>query len=149
MNAGALLTSSEVQAILPPVLAMMLLVLIVWLVMFATRFKAIGAEKIPADELATPDLVQQRLPLYAMKPAHNFKNLFEVPTLFIALCFYLYLTGTADSTHVTCAWVFVAFRYLHSFIQCGYNNVNHRFMAYAISCLALWVMLIRAIVGAI
>ena len=116
--------------------------------MFATRFKVIAAEKIDAGELNTPEAVTDKMPMMARNPANNFKNFFEVPTLFFVLCFYLFVTGKADSTYVNLAWTFVALRYVHSAIHCSYNNVNHRFGAYAIACLALWFMLIRAIASA-
>ena len=149
MNASALLAGPDAQAILNPVLAMLLLAFIVWIALFATRFKAIAATGLKAEDLSTPEDVQKQLPRYALNPAYNFKNLFEVPVLFVTLCFYLYLTGTADSTHITCAWIFVGFRYLHSAVQCSYNNVNHRFLIYLVSSIALWVMLARAILAAI
>ena len=143
----ALATSQ--QAILLPVLATLLLGFIVWIVMFATRFKAIAAANIDASELATPEAVNQKLPIQALNPSNNFKNFFEVPMLFFVLCFYLFVTASVDSTYVTLAWIFVAFRYLHSIIQCSYNNVNHRFGAYAIACIAVWIMLGRAIIAAL
>ncbi|WP_101758794.1 MAPEG family protein [Oceanicoccus sp. KOV_DT_Chl] len=136
------------NAIFLPLLMTLLLGLIVWLVMFAVRFKAIAAANIQPDQLATPDMVNQALPGSAQNPANNFKNFFEVPVMFFVLCFYLQATNNVDSLYVNLAWVFVAFRYIHSAIQCSYNNVNHRFGAYAISCIALWVMLIRALLGA-
>jgi hypothetical protein len=135
-------------AIFMPVLITLLLGLIIWLLMFAVRFKAIAAANIQPDQLATPDMVRQALPLFAQHSANNFKNFFEVPMMFFVLCFYLHATGNVDSLYVNLAWVFVAFRYVHSAIHCSYNNVNHRFGAYAISCLALWTMLIRALLAA-
>lgn len=132
-------------SLLHPLLAMLLLVLVVWVVMFATRFKAIAAAKLDAQQLATPEDVNRLLPDSARNPGNNFKNLFEVPVLFYVLVIYLTIMGSATELDITLAWVFVGFRALHSLIQCTYNNVNHRFGAYAISCLALWVMLIKAI----
>jgi hypothetical protein len=44
---------------------------------------------------------------------------------------------------VQLAWGFVVLRILHSVIHCSYNNVNHRFVAYALSCLFLLFMWIR------
>jgi hypothetical protein len=136
------------HTILQPVLATLFLGFIIWIVMFATRFKAIAAEKIDAGELSTPEAVTEKMPMMARNPGNNFKNFFEVPTLFFVLCFYLFVSGMADSMYVNLAWTFVIFRYLHSFIQCSYNNVNHRFGAYAIACFALWFMLLRAIASA-
>lgn len=135
-------------SLLHPLLAMLLLALVVWVVMFATRFKAIAAAKLDAQQLATPEDVNRLLPDSARNPGNNFKNLFEVPVLFYVLVIYLSVTSSATDLDVILAWVFVGFRGLHSLIQCTYNNVNHRFGAYAISCLALWVMLVKAILQA-
>jgi hypothetical protein len=44
---------------------------------------------------------------------------------------------------VQLAWGFVVLRIVHSLIHCSYNNVNHRFAAYALSCLFLLFMWIR------
>jgi hypothetical protein len=132
-------------SILSPVLAMVCLTFVVWVWMFITRFKFIGANKIDAQDLATPDQVYRTLPPFAANPGYNFRNLFEVPVLFYVLCFYLVLVGGVDSTHVTCAWIFVALRAVHSCIQCSYNNVNHRFGVYALASISLWVMLARAV----
>ncbi|MEH6551941.1 MAG: MAPEG family protein [Pseudomonadales bacterium] len=135
--------------ILHPVLAMILLAFVVWIVMFVTRLKFIAAEKIESCAMDTPEKLYSLLPPSALKSAYNFKNMFEVPVLFMAMCFYLYLTGLADNTHVICAWVFVGFRVLHSLVHCSSNNVDHRFAVYLVSCIALWVMLVRALLAAI
>lgn len=137
----------EQTTILSPVLAMLCLAFLVWLWLFICRFRFIAAEKIDPQALSTPEQVYSTLPPYAANPGYNFRNLFEVPVLFYVLCFYLFLTASVDSTYVTCAWIFVAFRVLHTLIQCSYNNVNHRFGAYALSCIALWVMLGRAVMA--
>lgn len=128
-----------------PLLATLLLGFIIWLILFITRFKVIAANRIDANELATPEQVNDKMPSFARNPSNNFKNFFELPMLFFVLCFYLFASNTVDSLALTLAWVFVAFRYLHTFIQCSYNNVNHRFAAYSISSLALWIMLFRSI----
>ena len=48
-----------------------------------------------------------------------------------------------DILLVVLAWGFVASRVVHSIIHCSYNDVNHRFAAYALSCLLLLIMWIR------
>ena len=73
-------------------------------------------------------------------PADNFKNLFEVPVLFYVAIITLYITQLVDITFLTLAAVFVLFRYIHSFIHITYNNVMHRFYAYLVSSLAVWIM---------
>jgi hypothetical protein len=52
-------------------------------------------------------------------------------------------TGRADAVQVGLAWVFVASRYAHSFIHLSYNNVLHRFAAFAIGLLILLAMWVR------
>ena len=41
------------------------------------------------------------------------------------------------------SWAFVGFRFLHSLIHCTYNDVNHRFTAYLLSCLVLLFLWLR------
>ncbi len=132
-------------SLLSPVLAMVGLTFTVWLWMFITRFRYILANRIDAQDMATPKDLYALLPSSAANSGYNFQNLFEVPVLFYVVCFYLVLMQQTDSLHLTCAWIFVVLRVIHSVIQCSYNNVNHRFAVYALSCIALWVMLARAV----
>ncbi len=132
-------------SLLSPVLGMVCLTFLVWMWMFITRFRHILANRIDAQEMATPRALYDLLPASAANPGYNFQNLFEIPVLFYVICFYLVLMQQVDGTHVICAWIFVALRAVHSVIQCGYNNVNHRFSIYALSCISLWVMLARAV----
>ena len=36
------------------------------------------------------------------------------------------------------------FRVAHSLVYCTYNRVEHRFAAYLLSALALWLLVVRA-----
>ncbi len=133
------------SSILSPVLAMLCLTFLVWLWMFATRFRFMAVEKTDAQDLSTPTQVYNTLPPYAANPGYNFRNLLEMPVLFYIICIVLFITQSVDSTDIICAWVFVAFRVVHSLVQCSYNNVNHRFGVYAVSSVAMWVMLARLV----
>lgn len=44
---------------------------------------------------------------------------------------------TALAAAVMLVWAYVALRVLHSVVQCGYNKIEHRFAAFAASCLVL------------
>lgn len=134
--------------ILQPVLAMLVLSFVVWVWMLVTRFHYFARKKVDPQTVSTPEAVYRTLPPYAANPGYNFRNLFEVPVLFYVMCFYLAVAGGADHIHLVCAWVFVGFRAVHSLIQGSYNNVNHRFGAYAVSSIALWIMLGRTLAGA-
>ncbi len=43
----------------------------------------------------------------------------------------------------------VCTRYLHSAIHCTYNHVMHRFAAYAVASLFLWIMVVRLALAAL
>ena len=77
-------------------------------------------------------------------PSDNLKNLFEIPVLFYALALYLYVANQVDAIHVAAAWVFVAFRVLHSLVHCTINIVMLRFYLYLVSTLAVWFIAGRA-----
>ena len=135
-------------AILQPVLAMFVLTAVVWVVLYARRLPAMRKAGVPTQNYTTPDKGAALLPESVAYPANNFRNLFELPVLFYALCLYLYVTGTADATDVTAAWVFMAFRVVHSAIHCTVNIVIWRFGAYLVSTLALFFMIGRAVARA-
>lgn len=135
-------------AILQPVLAMFVLTAVVWVVLYARRLPAMRKAGVPTQTYTTPDKGAALLPESVAYPANNFRNLFELPVLFYALCLYLYVTGTADATDVTAAWVFMGFRAVHSAIHCTVNIVILRFAAYLVSTLALFFMIGRAVARA-
>ncbi|HEY5643353.1 MAG TPA: MAPEG family protein [Woeseiaceae bacterium] len=135
-------------AILQPVLAMFVLTAVVWVVLYARRLPAMRKAGVPTQTYTTPDKGAALLPESVAYPANNFRNLFELPVLFYALCLYLYVTGTADATDVTAAWVFMGFRAVHSAIHCTVNIVIWRFAAYLVSTLALFFMIGRAVARA-
>ena len=50
-----------------------------------------------------------------------------------------------NAVYVAAAWVFVAFRAAHSAVHCTFNRVMVRFSCYLAASLALWFMLLRAV----
>ncbi|NNF39967.1 MAG: hypothetical protein HKN64_01225 [Woeseiaceae bacterium] len=135
--------------ILQPMLGMMLLTAVVWVVLYARRIPAMKRARKPVQAYATPDKIMEYLPDSVNYPAHNFRNLFELPVLFYGLCLYLQVTGTVDTTYLVTAWLFVAFRVLHSLVQCTSNIVLLRFYLYLGGALSLWFMLGRALLGSL
>lgn len=133
------------SAILAPFLAMMLLTLIVWVVMYVRRIGYLVAQRVDPQQLTTPEKSVGIIPEAINYPAYNLRNLFELPVLFYALCLYLYVTSSVDLAYVVAAWTFVAFRALHSLVHCTSNTVMHRFRLYMLAALALWLILVRAV----
>lgn len=117
---------------------MVLLSFLVWGSMFFERRSQMIALRIHPQRVATSGQMAQMLP--KTNAADNFRNLFELPVLFYALCILLMLTQTSGAFFQISAWVFVALRVLHSGIHLSYNRVMHRFYAYLLSSLTLWVM---------
>ena len=131
--------------ILQPMLAMMVLTAIVWFVLYARRLPAMRKVGRSAQEYTTPDKGAALLPESVSYPAHNFRNLFELPVIFYALCLYLFVTASAEHADLVAAWLFVGFRALHSLIHSTVNIVIARFFAYFAATMALWFMLVRAV----
>ena len=136
-------------AIFGPFFAMMLLTLVVWIHMYVRRIHFLTTHEISPVDLEAPGALAEVSPTAVSNPSDNLKNLFELPVLFYALCLYLFVAGQVDATYVSAAWLFAAFRVLHSGVHCTFNRVMLRFYLYAIAALAVWFMLVRATIGAI
>ena len=126
------------KLIFHPALAMAGLTFVVWWRMYTMRIGQMKRERIHPQAVATSAEAAARLT--DSRAADNFRNLFELPVLF-----YLALVVAAYAQLVTpltlaLAWVFVALRALHSYIQCTYNKVMHRFRAYVAGGIVLWVL---------
>lgn len=132
------------QAIFGPFLAVMVLTIVVWANMYVRRIHFIQAHKISPQDLAVPGTLARLVPPSVSNPSDNLKNLFELPVVFYALTLYLFTTGQVDALYVWAAWIFAAFRVLHSAVHCTFNRVLLRFGLYAVSSAALWFMVIRA-----
>jgi hypothetical protein len=110
--------------------------------MYARRIPFIVGNKLTPQQLTPVELARLSPPDVA-NPSDNLKNLFELPTIFYAVVLYLYATAQVDALHVGTAWIFFAFRILHSAVHCTFNLVILRFWLYAISAMALWFMVLR------
>jgi hypothetical protein len=136
------------SAIFAPFMTVMLLTLIVWFYMYSRRIPFLQKSKTNLNAL-TPAELARISPAAVANPSDNLKNLFELPVLFYALVLYLQVTGKVDATYLVAAWIFAAFRILHSAVHCTLNIVMVRFWLYAISALALWFMVARAALSAL
>lgn len=131
------------DAIFQPMFAMILLTFLVWVYLFIKRVPFIQNNKLTPEQL-TPAALAELSPPSVSNPSDNLKNLFEVPTLFYALCLYLFVTNQVDNTYLIAAWVFVGLRVLHSLMHCTINVVVVRFALYFTASAAFWFMFVRA-----
>ena len=130
-------------AILYPVFAMFLLVSVVLLRMRSLRFAAVRQRAVPVEYYrAFQDAVEPE-PLRVI--ARHFVNLFEMPVLFYVTAVMIYATRQTTAWLVASAWLYVALRYVHTWIHLGRNDVVARFSAYFASfavLVVMWAMLL-------
>jgi hypothetical protein len=131
-------------AIFGPFFAMMFLTLLVWVYMYIRRIGFIRRNRISPRDLAVPGTLARLSPPAVSNHSDNLKNLFEIPVLFYGLALYLFVTNQVDAAYVGAAWIFVAFRALHSAVHCTINVVMLRFYLYLVSSLAVWFIAVRA-----
>ena len=130
------------KPILLPLLVQVLLTFAVWVYMYAWRIPEITRKGIDPQRLKDRAAAHELLPDSA-NASNNLKNLFELPILFYTAVLLSLVLMIQDPLMVQLSWGFVALRIVHSVIHCTYNNVNHRFAAYALSTLFLLFMWIR------
>ena len=126
-------------SILTPALALIVLTLLVWIWMYATRIPAMQKAGIDPQKGRHPGSLDV-LPSSTRQVADNYNHLLEQPTIFYALVFYIVLAGHSDTLHIYLAWAYVGLRLIHSLIQCTVNIVMARFTVFTISTLVLMVM---------
>ena len=124
-----------------PFVGTMLLTFVVWLYMYARRIPFVLAQKLAPQEMTRSEL-ERRSPPEVANPSDNLKNLLELPVVFYAAVLYLYATRQVDAPLLAAAWIFFAFRVLHSAVHCSFNFVPLRFWLYVISSLGLWYLVL-------
>jgi hypothetical protein len=124
--------------ILYPVFAMFFLVAVVLLRMRAMRFAAVRNKEVRAGYYRAYQGQEEPEPLRVI--ARHFSNLFEVPVLFYVGAIMTYITHQVSYWLVVCAWIYVALRYVHTYVHLTTNNVIVRFSVYFASGFVLVVM---------
>jgi hypothetical protein len=132
----------DATAILQPVLVMALLTTAMAVWMYATRIPAMQKAGIEPNDARDKGALAT-LPASARWPADNYNHLFEQPTLFYAVALAIAVLGHVDSIHVACAWLFTFARIAHSLVQATVNVIMLRFGIFALSWVALAVMVVR------
>ncbi len=138
------------SAILQPVVALAAWTMIIWLWMYATRLPAMGRAGIDAKNMVgstggglRDDLIakgEER----ASWVADNYNHLHEAPTVFYAMSLVLAMIGQGDNLNATIAWVYVGLRVAHSLLQILSNRVIVRFVLFALSTVALMMLVTHA-----
>lgn len=132
--------------ILKPVVALLAWTMVMWVWMYATRIPAMMKAGMDAKSLVgtTGASLRAQLPEKVSWKADNYNHLHEAPTLFYAVAIVLAVIGQGDGINAIIAWAYVALRIAHSLVQATINKVALRFALFALSSLALMVLILRA-----
>ena len=131
------------KPLLIPLLAQVALTFIMMLIMYRKRVNEMKTKKIHPQRVKTRSVAHGVL-TDSESAADNYSNLFESPVLFYTAILLTLMLMVQDSILVSLAWIYVASRYLHSFIHATYNRVMHRCSVFVFSSfilLAFWVRL--------
>jgi hypothetical protein len=141
------------SAILGPVVALAGWTMIIWIWMYATRIPAMNRAKLDAKGMVgttgrslRDDLVAGG-EVKASWVADNYNHLHEAPTIFYAVCLVLAVIGQGDNLNATIAWVYVGLRIAHSLLQILSNRVVIRFLIFALSSIALMMLVTHAAIS--
>jgi hypothetical protein len=138
------------SAILQPVVALAAWTMIIWFWMYATRLPAMGRAGIDGKKMVGSTGGGLRNDLIAKGEeraswvADNYNHLHEAPTVFYAVCLVLAMIGQGDNLNATIAWVYVGLRVAHSLLQILSNRVIVRFVLFALSTVALMMLVTHA-----
>ncbi len=118
---------STVQLLLLPAFLLALLAFILVGRIGFGRTRAVRAGKV--DPVKAADTSNWPAELRAL--TNNYENQFELPVLYYVALALIVATGLADAVAVLLSWLFVASRYVHSFVQTTDNHLLRRFLAFA------------------
>ncbi|MFM9971717.1 MAG: MAPEG family protein [Burkholderiales bacterium] len=116
------------QSLVTACASLVCLTFIVGMRMLLVRVKEMRNNRISPQSIALS--LQRAQKFTDSRASDNFNNLFEVPVLFYALCLVAIGSRHIPDWLPALAWAFVFLRFLHSAIQCSYNNVMHRFYVF-------------------
>jgi hypothetical protein len=119
---------SPIRQLVAAMLALVALTMLVGMRMLFVRIAEMRQLRIHPQAVATS--LQSAARYENVQASDNFRNLSEVPILFYALCATALAVQHTPAWLAYGAWAFVGLRYAHSLIQCTYNRVMHRFLAF-------------------
>ena len=130
-------------SILQTVFGMGLLSFVMFFWMSFTRLPAMRRAGLTLADAAHTEDLRPRLDSAGRKASDNYNHLFEAPVVFYAVALAIVLAGIADPLYAAAAWLFLAFRMLHSLVQATINKVPLRLTFYLASWAALGFMIVR------
>jgi hypothetical protein len=127
----------EYSILLPPT-ALVLLTGFVWLRLGSDRLGEMRSRRIHPQQVATSKQMSETM--RNVQSADHFRNLFEMPVMFYALCAFLAITRLTTLLLLACAWGYVVLRAAHTYVHLTSNKVVRRFQVFVASTIVLYVM---------
>ena len=127
----------EYSILLPPT-ALVVLTGFVWLPLGSDRLGEMRSRRIHPQQVATSKQMSETM--RNVQSADHFRNLFEVPVMFYALCAFLAITRLTTLLLLACAWGYVVLRAAHTYVHLTSNKVVRRFQVFVASTIVLYVM---------
>lgn len=134
----------ESAPILQPLVALLILNIVMFFWMYATRIPAIAKSGMVLDPQLPKGQQMSELPARVRWKADNYNHLLEQPTLFYAVCLVLAVLGEGSGANLLLAWSYVAMRVVHSLVQALWNKIEARFLIFFLSSLLLVALVVRA-----
>jgi hypothetical protein len=106
--------------------------------MYLVRIAEMRARRISPDSIATSRAAAERLE--NTSAADNYRNLFELPVLFYAICLALYVTDLVTPVQLALGWTFCGLRIAHSLVHVTYNRVMDRFRVFILGMICVFAM---------
>lgn len=138
----------SIQAVLLPLFVEVALtfVLLYWTGYLRSNLLKTGAVRPQDVALREPNW-----PARVAQIGNAYDSQLELPVLFYVLTILAWITRHADLLFVVMAWIFVALRFVHSYIHITDNDVRRRGPAFGLGALVLTVMwvifIIRILLG--
>ena len=122
------------QALLWPLVGHLALVQVLFAMVSLRRYQAVraGAER--------NGFAWGREPEASRRWARNLDNQFQLPMLFYVLVALIFATGVGGTVEVVLAWIFLAGRIAHTWVQVSGDDVTLRGRVFAVNYVALSLM---------
>jgi hypothetical protein len=130
-------------SLIPPVLALVAWTFVMWVWLYATRIPAMRAARVDLEAIRAGATLE--LPAEVARVADNYNHLHEQPTIFYAVALAAQVANAVDGWSLALAWLYVALRVVHSFVQATRNVIMVRFFVFAAASTALLLLLVRTI----
>lgn len=133
----------QLLSLIYPMAVLMALTFLMLSLLLALRVKAVRLRKVSPRYFKLNK--GGELPDNVIAVSQNYSNLLELPVLFYTVCVVAIVLNQSAEYFVIHAWVYVALRYIHSYIHITYNHILHRLAIFGMSCFVLISMWVKVI----